>query len=280
MKKTVLLLALVLLLSGCGKAAEKTEDANTGAETAYMEFLSGRSSVTTAECFRDDDQEYNQDGLAFGTYTIGEMRSAIAEYEMSESAVKYTFFDFGNDGTEELVLKFESVDPAFMNWTGIISFDGENLGLNYSYEDGYRTYSVLYDGGYLENGGSSGAGAHGYRIVSFDGKGFGTEEYRQNEYYGSFAESIEFDLTGDSNWEDEHAIPYESGLLVYEYIKDGNVKIAVSGGWSEDAPLRYEEEDYIGYLVSLGAEQISMEEMNALCSKEKLGAGISIDRSL
>ena len=88
MKKTVLLLALVLLLSGCGKAAEKTEDANTGAEAAYMEFLSGRSSVTTAECFRDDDQEYNQDGLAFGTYTIGEMRSAIAEYEMSESAVK------------------------------------------------------------------------------------------------------------------------------------------------------------------------------------------------
>jgi hypothetical protein len=167
-----------------------------------------------------------------------------------------------------------------MNWIGIISYDGENLCLNYSYEDGYRTYSVLYDGGYLENGGSSGAGAHGYRIVSFDGKGFGTEEYRQNEYYGSFAESIEFDLTGDSNWEDEHAIPYESGLLVYEYIKDGDVKIAVSGGWSEDAPLRYEEEDYIGYLVSLGAEQISMEEMNALCSKEKLGAGISIDRSL
>ena len=280
MKKTVLLLALILLLSGCGKAAEKTEDVNTGAETAYMEFLSGKSSVTTAECFRDDDQEYNQDGLAFGTYTIGELRSAIAEYEMSESAVKYTFFDFGNDGTEELILKFESVDPAFMNWTGIISYDGENLCLNYSYEDGYRTYSVLYDGGYLENGGSSGAGAHGYRIVSFDGKGFGTEEYRQNEYYGSFAESIEFDLTGDSNWEDEHAIPYESGLLVYEYIKDGNVKIAVSEGWSEDTPLRYEEEDYISYLISLGAEQISMEEMNALCSTEKLGTEISIDRSL
>ena len=121
MKKTVLLLALVLLLSGCGKAAEKTEDANTGAETAYMEFLSGRSSVTTAECFRDDDQEYNQDGLAFGTYTIGEMRSAIAEYEMSESAVKYTFFDFGNDGTEELIIMRTDIAriPFFM--TGDIS---------------------------------------------------------------------------------------------------------------------------------------------------------------
>ena len=38
MKKTVLLLALVLLLSGCGKAAEKTEDVHGVPERKIIRY--------------------------------------------------------------------------------------------------------------------------------------------------------------------------------------------------------------------------------------------------
>ena len=66
--------------------------------------------------FKDDDAEYNQDGLLHGSYSLNELKTLVSEYEMTESVLKYTFFDFGSDGISELVLKFESIDPSFMSY--------------------------------------------------------------------------------------------------------------------------------------------------------------------
>ena len=235
-------------------------------EQVYMDFLNGSGKVQTSEQFKADDSEYNADGLIYGSYSFSELKAAVAEFQMAEMNSEYALVDFGNDGIKELVLRFESANPNFMNWTGIIHSNNGNLELNSSYVDGYRTAAELYDNGYLLISGSSGAGVHNSMLKSFNANGTMYDVLSFNEYYGSFAEEIEFTLSQNTNWEDNHHIPYESLIEVKEYIEGEKVKVAVVGGWSEDAAIKAEEEDFIGYLESLGAELISAEEMNGLIS--------------
>ena len=243
-----------------------TEAAVKTPEQVYTDFLNGSGKVQTSEQFKADDSEYNADGLIYGSYSFSELKAAVAEFQMTEMNSEYALVDFGNDGIKELVLRFESANPNFMNWTGIIHSNNGNLELNSSYVDGYRTAAELYDNGYLLISGSSGAGVHNSMLKSFNANGTMYDVFSFNEYYGAFAEEIEFTLTQNVNWEDNHHIPYESLIEVKEYIEGEKVKVAVVGGWSEDAAIKAEEEDFIGYLESLGAELISAEEMNGLIS--------------
>lgn len=87
------------------------ENAET-AKDAYQAFLSGNETVVTAERFREDDDSYNMDGLLFGTYTLGELKEKIAEYERTEAVVRYAFLDCGQDGSQEMILRLESVDSS------------------------------------------------------------------------------------------------------------------------------------------------------------------------
>lgn len=290
MKKRIIaiLVSAVLLLSvlaGCaedvpanGQAANadnavggntgtvQTTDLNAAAEQAYMDFLAGKSEVKTAESFREDDAEYNYDGLLYGEYSLDEMKELIEEYEMSSSTVRYAFADLGQDGVNELVLRFDSIDDNFMNWTGILRYNGSGLDLNYYYEDGYRTFAHLYDSGWLITGGSMGAGAGVTSIIGFDGEGFGVEKFSLYEYYGRFADSIGYDLT--ENWniiENSFSNDYNGEFFVREYNDGTVVKLSVSD-WSEDQALRAEEEAYIDRLVNLGAQLITNEEMDEISS--------------
>ena len=50
---------------------------------------------------------------------------------MRESRAQYAFVDLGGDGVNELALRFESTDPSFNNWVGIVKYNGTSLDLNY-----------------------------------------------------------------------------------------------------------------------------------------------------
>lgn len=239
---------------------------NKSPEQVYMDFLNDVGKAQTSEQFKADDSEYNADGLTYGSYSFSELKTIVSEFQMTEMTPKYAFLDLGNDGTDELLLRFDSVNQNFMNWTAIIHNNNGNLELNSSYVDGYRTAAELYDNGYLFISGSSGAGVHNSILKGFNADGTVYDVFSFNEYYGAFAEEIEFTLSQNTNWEDNHHIPYESLIEVKEYIEGEKVKVAVVGGWSEDAAIKAEEEDFISYLESLGAELISAEEMNGLIS--------------
>lgn len=278
---------LAALASGCTKKepedGNRTEPATTVAQSvdeskkdkaraAYMDFLNGNASVRTAEHFREDDAEYNYDYLTYGEYNYFQLKEAISEYEPFDMLAKYSLVDFGNDGVEELVLRFESQDEGRINWVGIIHYNGEKLELNSYFEDGYRVYSDFYTNGYLEIGGAYGAGAHGYTISQIDANGFKKDLFTAGEFYSVFATNIVYDLvkTGDETGfdNDYDQFPAESSLVVKEYKAEDGVKLMVRD-WSEDADVRKREEAYIQKLVSLGAEIISEEEMTELCTTEK-----------
>ncbi|MBE6754606.1 MAG: hypothetical protein E7559_09720 [Ruminococcaceae bacterium] len=255
-----------VVVSDTNSEEEVTVDVNAAAEQAYMDFLAGKSKVKTAESFRKDDAEYNYDGLLYGEYSFDEMKSIIEEFEMTTSSAKYALLDLGQDGVKEMVLRFESNEPNYMNWTGILHYNGSGLDLNYYYEDGYRTFAHLYDSGWLCTGGSMGAGAGVTSIIGFDGKGVGSELFSVYSYYGTFVDSIGYDLSDDwYSMESGFSENYIGDFFVREYKDGESVKLSVSD-WSEDEAMRAEEEAMIDRFVSLGAQLIAEEEMDRLSS--------------
>ncbi len=274
MKKRILALAVIAvlimsMLVGCANTAplseQKDEKINAAARQTYMDFLGGKVKAKTAESFRADDEEYNYDGLLFGEYSLDEMKSAVEAVEMTESKVKYAFLDFGNDGVEELVLRFESINPDFLTWTGVLRSEGDGLYINYYYEEGYRSYASLYSTGWLYSGGSMGAGASTYSITRFDGKGVGSKQFSVSDYNGFFAEEIGYDLSADwfnrvGGWSGNYN---SDEFNVREYVDENGVKLAVIA-WSEDASMRAEEEALIDELAALGASVVSLEDMDAI----------------
>ena len=253
-----------------------SEESEEPGKDAFLEFLSGSSSLMTAPLFAEDDEDYNFDGLFYGEYTYPELKVAMELHEDNDTSTKYAFVDINGDGKEEIALRFEGTDNPYMNWTGIIRYNGEGLELVYAYEDGYRTFSNLYESGHLSIGGSFGAGAHGVDYIGFD------ENYKENRlstcnfFYGSFATQIAYDLKEDysnlPNMEDYGSLMNgDSEMEVTEYYtigKEGKeVKISVSG-YSSDPEVRADEEKLINDLISLGAELVSQEEMEKLCNVE------------
>ena len=265
------------LFAGCAARPDAQSDVpeqSNEAERAYMDFLSGVGSVTTAEKFGEDD-EYNYDGLLYGSYTYSELKSAISELCMSDVVTKYAFLDFGSDGTNELLLQFEPVDDTLLSWVGTIRYDGGELRLNDHYEHGYRTEAELFSSGYLKLGGSFGAGAHGYSLLRFDESGVLSPILTESELHGDFAYCIVYDLREDGGaLTDEfsaNALLDRSELLVREYFADGAVKLCAYD-LSSDPTIREGEEAFLGELEALGAELISDAEMDALCSLEPYSA--------
>ncbi|MCR5304663.1 MAG: hypothetical protein K6E33_08890 [Lachnospiraceae bacterium] len=241
----------------------------TDASSAYGRFLSGESELVTAESFKGLDEEYYM-GLPYGTYDLSSLRDAVAELEMVHADTKYGYITV--EGKELLVIRFESTDDSLMSWNGIINYNGEGLELNYSFEDGYRSYAKLYDSGYVEYGGSSGAGASGYTITKLDGNGFGSLVFSLNEYYSSFAESILYDLgkAGEAAAADGSYMGFTDGddFFVREYVADGQVLISPEV-YSSDAENKGKEEAFIAKLVELGAKQVTKDEMDAFCDEKQ-----------
>lgn len=211
------------------QAVEKVNTATeTDAEKQYREFMNGTGSLMTAERFREDDSEYNSDGLLYGEYTCAELKENI-----------------------------------------------EKLELTYFYEYGYRTEATLYEIGLLAIGGSWGAGAHGMDYYRFGENCEADRLFSNNAYIGSFATQIAYDLqtdqsevldpTGDSD------LLTESRLEVSEYIpaeKNGEGVKLYASGYNEDAGVKAAEEKMMQDLAAQGAELISGDEMDRLCSIE------------
>lgn len=258
---------------------QETEKENTatetGAEKQYREFMDGTGYLMTAERFREDDSEYNGDGLLYGEYTCAELKENIEKLEYTTSEIKYAIVDLNGDGEKELALQFASTEDSGENWVGIIWCKEGKLELTYSYEYGYRTEATLYENGLLAIGGSWGAGAYGMDYYRFDENCGADHLFSSNSYIGSFATQIAYDLqtdpsevldpTGDSD------LLVESRLEVSEYIpteKNGEgVKLSASG-YSEDAGVKAAEEKMMQDLAAQGAELISGDEMDQLCSIE------------
>ena len=192
----------VPMLAGCGKIASKPESESPVEETATEEtvqateetgneaventeateepevelpdteadfkaFIEGNAKAKTVETLKRDYEEDTYGGLTYGEYTLEELRSAVAENQATEAAVKYTMLDCNHDGIDELFVRFEALNSSYLSWTGVIRDTEDGLQICSSYEDGYRSYANLYKSGYHTYGGSYSAAAHGEGIYGY-----------------------------------------------------------------------------------------------------------------
>lgn len=256
--------------------SQKDQNDNAKAHEAYMAFLNGEGTIVTHEDYNNYDGYPGS--FSYGTYTYASLKSTYESFEGYPTATKIAFVDFGNDGTEEMVLRLENTQPSYMNWNGIFHYQDGEITLMYDFEDGYRTYSEIYESGYFELGGSWGAGAYGADYFSLDEKGYPTCLYSCNQFWSSFATQIAYDLTTDGtsgtvDWDTlGYVLDDRSELEISEYVpaaRNGKgVKICVDARSTSDKEVMDAEERFINELVKMGAELVSREEFNKLLTAD------------
>jgi len=244
---------------------------NASVESAYIDFLNNQRPLIIDKAHVPDEADQIEDdlyyGFHYGEYSYEELKATIADLEMTEADVKYALVDFGHDGVGELVARFESVDPSYLSQTLVIKYIDDKLYLTHAYSDGYRSYGKLYTSGLLETGGSMGAGASVRLVQEIDGEGKAHVLFKEYIYFGTFADSIVYELT-DANeplqWILSEQAP-ESELCVRVYIEgDGDELKIVADDWHGDSVVKAKEEAFVDELVDLGAVLVSQETMDAL----------------
>lgn len=261
----ITLIAAVLMLSACsGQQNNGAAVSETKENIEIKENIETKDSVETST----GAEEYSE---ADSSKSLNEDIEKIINCDMTP---KYAIADINQDGVEELIIRFNAKEELYTNWVGIVTYNEGKLELVYSYGDGYRTWSTLYDSGILAVSGSWGAGAHGVNYSKFDKDFNEILLFACNEYIGSFAAQIAYDLTDTETVakymnDCDNALYENSVLEVTEYVslEDKKVKISVSG-YSEDTALKAAEEKMVNGLVDMGAELISDDDMRKLCDIE------------
>lgn len=241
-------------------------DSVSATEQAFQEFLAGKREIK----FTQDSYNGFYYELERRSYDYDSLKTAVTAIEMKPGRPYYAQLDV--NGTALYVLRFESIDPSFNNWNGIVRFDGKDLILTNYYEDGYRTYSELYKNGLLNVGGSFGAGAHGstYELISEEGER--NLIFDSNYYFGSFAEMVAYNLNNYDYYIPNPDIWEYSELQLSELLVNDKVYICVDE-YSSDEDVKAAEMQMIADLKGLGAIEISSEEMLSMMDIEAYTGG-------
>ena len=236
----------------------------TADHSAYMQFLEGSCRALTSNRFEEDDAEYNTDYLYYGEYTIDDLIGALPMLETAEIAVSYAFFDFGNDGYEEMIVRMENTTPASMRWTGIFSINPEGtLILESAYSEGYRSNAILYDSGYVIQSGPVNASSY-ETIVNYLSESGGMEHgFILRELYGYSVGELMYDLVDPYSVELSHDYDVDEQFAVRAYVVPGLVEFSVDGR-SENPACAKGEESVLDGLRDAGAVEVGSEVMDEL----------------
>lgn len=203
---TILIIALLFIISGCKKSESITSPSSTSVITvtptisptieptpiltleelsmkAYEKFMKNESKVSF-DRFMPKNKKNMDDKDLFkkgSEYALSEVLSIVtANYFQNFTNKKigyidYSYIDCGKDGVNELVLCLNGMDLYSKDDSStlvyIIKYIDGKLSLCYYYETWARSHSTLNEYGYCESGGSSGASNSGenYGLINKDG---------------------------------------------------------------------------------------------------------------
>lgn len=238
---------------------------------AYERFLKGEETVRVRQdnmgengLFASERTEWTlQDIVARIQETYGEM----SDGELTPR-IEYAYMDCGDDGYEEMQLKFAGLDiyapEDDSDLTLIITGKNGHLEIIYAYETWARSYTEADYYGCITGGGSNGAGDHDFRMKYMD-ENANIHTVYEGRWLGGWWLSY---ISGDAYQKAFSAEEPELEISIYEI--DGNTYYAVV----DARHLSREEEIFIAACEEEGKEFISMETMEAMINERKKELGI------
>jgi hypothetical protein len=239
----------------------------------YESFINGEISAVTGDYFSDTD---NYPALEAGSYDFGTLKATAENIECGECDTDYTTVTSADGGAELMVVRFATKDENLLNYYAVLCAKADGtLEITYEYEDGYRSYSALFENGYVEVGGSAGAGAQVSSVYMLNSDGSATAAYTLNYFWGSFSEQIAYDINPEIDYNNIPLMDPESEAQVMEYVENGEVYFAVTA-WTEDEDIHEGEKTFFEALEGMGAHMVEQEDIESMKAKYALPAEGSV----
>lgn len=284
--KIIMVCFSAILLTGCGtnNISEKLQDvleqakpdaANADydiAVEAYNRFLSNEEELY----IEADNYE-----LKAGAYKLAELKSKLAELNELDFCPKYKILDVTEDGDTApiLILRIESADTSYMNSVYFITYDDGRLKNTYYYSDGYRTYSYIWDNGYLEVGGSSGAGLFGYEFLKIKKDGTCGRIFDSNTASSMWVNNVEYDLGIEYDKISDYRELELFELQIDDLVCDDKVYFTVRS-YSSDPTIKKSEDLFVEKLQGLGAELVEASAFDKMISEKREGNDMTSSENL
>ncbi|MBO4449671.1 MAG: hypothetical protein J5777_03725 [Clostridiales bacterium] len=231
------------------------------ADKAYADFLDGKIVLSTSGCFEKDGGKMYLD-LGYGSYNFEDLKRALRFDAASGSRIRYALVHCGDNGIHEMAICFANIDGGKASALCLVGYEEGNLVMNALLEQQRADEYRLYDTGYLKSDTTTSEGVNKSVLIRIESGGKCSEVFTYNVYKGATAKAIIRHL---SKTEEESSEGYEglpNDFVVREYISEGKVKFNIDT--AKFSTYEYEkklEEKFIEKIKSLGAEEISIDEM-------------------
>lgn len=231
------------------------------ADKAYADFIEGKISLSTSGCFEKDGGRTYLD-LGYGSYNFEDLKKALRFDAASGSRIRYALVHCGDNGIHEMALCFALIDGGKASVLCLIGYEDGNLVMNALLEQQRPDEYRVYDTGYLKSDITTSEGVNRSVLIKVESGGKCSEVFTYNVYRGATAKSMIKHL---AKGEEESAEGYEglpNDFVVREYISEGKIKFNTDT--EKLSQYEYErklEEQFIEKIKSLGAEEITIDEM-------------------
>lgn len=222
-------------------------------------------AITSSEYAKNIDSDYSY-GLAYGEYSITEMRDAIfGDQDVNTIITKYAYLDFNQDGELDLGLKFVDTLNYDLTQMFIIINDNGQLTITGQFSIGYRSDLTVLSDGTIIYGGSEGAGYYSESIYRIDTAGNANKEfsviYLHNEWVPDLSwQSPEYIKNGTYlNYTDYDLS--QSELYVVAWVSD-NRHAFYDENMSGDEVTFLNESRVLEGLMVLGFDRVTKEEFD------------------
>lgn len=251
----------------------QTMDENVSELEMYQKFLGLAGEDKIFATIDSDWYERDQLGKNGKVDLQGIKDYLVYEYlqwsdkENKELTVSYAYIDCGNDGKNELAVKFTGIDIYSPNDDSfavyVFTTRGNELYLTYSYECWARSYTEMNSLGFISGGGSSGAGDHIDENGVLDADGKYHNIFILEELSGWWINYINDTAYQDIFQGDEPEI------YVDKYQIDDN-EYCTYGVYEEGTEISEMSKKYIEACAEAGTHWVTDEEIeNIIREKEK-----------
>ena len=221
-------------------------------EDAFDLFLADELTVTVDYPeWMEVDQYLNYPSE--GEYTYSELIASLIIDAPLTYDIQYTTFTPVMGDDEILALYAQDTSDIDYSWMGFIAYTNNELVMKYTDSFGYRSYFELYEGGYVLEGGSGGAGASYADCGSILPDSSYDKFYESGHFWSSWCDEASYYLDSELSYDLRPSIPMEDeDFEIIVAVGAAAETVMYVANRSEDESMREAEDAFISALEGMG----------------------------